>query len=66
MMNLRGLEGCGRGLILGYYPCMFSGGLRYTTKTLSQGSRFPGPDLNPERPEYEAGVLTTRPRHSVK
>jgi hypothetical protein len=32
---------------------------------LSQGSRFLGRDLNPGRPEYKAGVSTTRPRRSV-
>jgi hypothetical protein len=30
-----------------------------------QDSRSPGLDLKPEPPEYEAGVLTTRPRRSV-
>jgi hypothetical protein len=40
-------------------------GLRKTTRNLSQKSRSPGRDLNPEPPVYEAGVLNTRPRHSV-
>jgi hypothetical protein len=40
-------------------------GLRKTTKNLSQDSRSPGRDLNPGPPEYEAGVLTTRPRRLV-
>jgi hypothetical protein len=31
-------------------------------KNLSQDSWFPGRDLNPGPPEYETGVLTTRPR----
>jgi hypothetical protein len=31
----------------------------------SQSSRSPCRDLNPGLPEYEAGVLTTRPRRSV-
>jgi hypothetical protein len=35
------------------------------TKNLSQDSRSPGRDLKPGPPEYEAGVLTTRPRRSV-
>jgi hypothetical protein len=30
-----------------------------------QGSRSLGRNLNPGPPEYEAGVLTTRPRRSV-
>jgi hypothetical protein len=50
---------------LRYYPGIRLGGLRKTTKNLSQGSRSPGRDLNPGPPEYEAGVLTTRPRRSV-
>jgi hypothetical protein len=33
-------------------------------KTLGQDSRSPGRDLNPGSPEYEAGVLITRPRRS--
>jgi hypothetical protein len=41
-------------------------GLRETTKNLSQDRRSPGRDLNPEPPEYEAEVLTTRSRRSVK
>jgi hypothetical protein len=36
-----------------------------TTKKLSQDSRHPGRDLNPEPPKYEKRVLTTRPRRSV-
>jgi hypothetical protein len=34
-------------------------------KTFSQDSRAPGRDLNPAPPEYEAGMLTIRPRGSV-
>jgi K+-transporting ATPase c subunit len=30
-----------------------------------QDGRSQGRDLNPGPPEYEAGVLTTRPRHSA-
>jgi hypothetical protein len=32
---------------------------------LSQDSRFPGQDVKPGPPEYEAGVLNTQPRHLV-
>jgi hypothetical protein len=32
----------------------------------SQDSRSSGQNLNPGLPEYDAGVLTTRPRHLVK
>jgi hypothetical protein len=40
-------------------------GLREITKDLSQDSRFPGRDLNPEPSECEEKVLTTRPQRSV-
>jgi hypothetical protein len=36
-------------------------GLRKTTKTRSQDCLSPGRDLNPEPPEYESKLLTTRP-----
>jgi hypothetical protein len=36
-------------------------GLRKTTKNLGKDSRFPGRDVNPAPPEYEAGVLSTWP-----
>jgi hypothetical protein len=39
--------------------------LTKTTKNLSQGSRSPGPDLNPRPLEYEVGVLETQPRPYV-
>jgi hypothetical protein len=35
-------------------------------KNRSQDNRSPSRDLNPGAPEYEAGVLTTRSRLSVK
>jgi hypothetical protein len=46
---------------LRYYSGICLEGLRKTTKNLSQDSRSPGRDLDPGPPEYEAGVLTTRP-----
>jgi hypothetical protein len=46
---------------LKYYPGIRLEGRRKTTKTLSQDSWSPGRDLNPGPPEYEAGMLTTRP-----
>jgi hypothetical protein len=58
-------KGCGRKWLsrnLKYYPSICLEGLRNTTKTLSQDSRSPGQDLNPEILEYEAGVLSTRQR----
>jgi hypothetical protein len=59
------LEGRYRGLILRYYPSTRLEGLRKTTNHLSQDNLFPGQDLKPRPPDYEAGVLTTRPRRSV-
>jgi hypothetical protein len=44
---------------------IFLEGLRKTTKHLSQDSGPPCRDLNPDPPEYEAGVLTVWPGHSV-
>jgi hypothetical protein len=35
-------------------------------KPFSQDSRSPRRDLNPGPPEYEAGMLTTRPQRSVQ
>jgi hypothetical protein len=35
-------------------------------KNLSQDTRSPGRDMNLVLPEYEAGVLTTRPRRFSK
>jgi hypothetical protein len=61
-------KGCGRKRScpdLRYYPVICLEGLRKTTKNLSQDRRSLGRDLNPGPPEYEAGVLTTRPRRSV-
>jgi hypothetical protein len=45
------VEKKGRGLILSYYPGIYFEGLRKITKNLSQDSRSPGRDLNPEPPE---------------
>jgi hypothetical protein len=47
--------------IIRYYLGICMKGLRETTKNLSQDSRSPGRDLNPKPPEYESGMLTTRP-----
>jgi hypothetical protein len=61
-------KGCGKKQLwpnLRSYPGIYLEGLRKTMKTLSQDSQFPGRDLNPGPPEYEAGVLTTHPRHLV-
>jgi hypothetical protein len=52
MMNWKGFGRSDRDLILRHYPGIHLEGL----------SRSPGRDLNPEPSEYEAGVLTTRPR----
>jgi hypothetical protein len=61
-------KGCGRKRSwpnLRYYSGICQERLRKTTKNLSQDSRSLGRDLNPGRPEYEAGVLTTRSRRPV-
>jgi len=50
-------EGSGRGIRLE--------GLRKTTKTSNRVAGL-GTELSPVPPECEAGVLTTRPRRSVK
>jgi hypothetical protein len=63
------LKGCGRKQSwpnLRYYPGIFLEGLRKTTKALSQDNRFPCQDLNSGPTEYEAGVLSTRPRRSAR
>jgi hypothetical protein len=41
-------------------------GLRKTTKRRSESSQSCGRDLNPESPEYKAGVLITRLLFSVR
>jgi hypothetical protein len=46
-----------------YYPGIF---LEILRKNLSQGSRSPEQYFKPGLPEYEAGMLTTRPRRSVQ
>jgi hypothetical protein len=38
------------------------GGTEENHENLRQGIWSPGRDMNPGPPEYEAGVLTTRPR----
>jgi hypothetical protein len=62
MMNWKGCERKRPGFNLRYYPGICWGERRKTTKTLSQDSRSLGGGMNPGSPEYEAGVLTTRPR----
>jgi hypothetical protein len=52
-------------LILRYCPGILLEGLRITTKDFSHDIRSPDRDLNPKPPEYEAGVLATRPRRSM-
>jgi hypothetical protein len=50
---------------LSYYPSIYLKLLKKTTKNLSQDSRSQDRDLNPEHPEYEVVVLTTRPQRSM-
>lgn len=47
---------------LRYYACVCLEGLEKTTRNFSQNMWPLFPDLNPERPEYEAGVITIRLR----
>jgi hypothetical protein len=47
------------------YPDIFLERLRKAIENLRQDSRSLGQCLNPGPPEYEAGVLTTKLRHSV-
>jgi hypothetical protein len=64
MMNW---EKCGRKrwrVNIRYYPGICLEGLRRTTKPLIQDSRYPGRDMNPGPPEYEAALFTTRPNRS--
>jgi hypothetical protein len=65
MINVKGCERERSWPNLNYYPGSCLEGLRKSTKTLSLDSRSPGRDLNLGPPEYEAAVLTTRPRRSV-
>jgi hypothetical protein len=65
MMNLKGFGRKPSWPNLRYYPGIRVVRLRKTTKPMSQGSRSPGRDLNPGPPEYEAVVLTTKPRRLV-
>jgi hypothetical protein len=58
------VEGNCSGLILKFYLGIRLERLRKTTKDPSQDSRSPGRGLNPESPEYEAGMLNTQPRRS--
>jgi hypothetical protein len=41
------------------------GGTEENHENVSQDNRSPGQDLNPGSPEYEAGVIATRPQRSV-
>lgn len=67
MLNWKGCirERSWANLIYDYYPGISLEGQRKTAKTLSQDSWFLGPDFIPELPEYEAAVITIRPRNSA-
>jgi hypothetical protein len=42
------------------------GGTEENNENHSRDSWSPGRDINPEPPEYETGMITTRPRRSVQ
>jgi hypothetical protein len=54
------MKGSGRGVMQGTIPPL-EWGTEENNENLNQDSRFPGRDLNPGPPEYEAAVLTIRP-----
>jgi hypothetical protein len=60
------MEESGSGLSLSEYPDIYLYGLRKTTRDLGQNSRSLCRDLNPGPAEYEAQVLTIRPRRLVR
>jgi hypothetical protein len=53
-MNWKDVKESGRGLILRYYPNICLQELVKLIKNLSQDNRFPGRDLNPWSPKYDA------------
>jgi hypothetical protein len=67
MMNwkISGRKGLWPNLKKAYYLGIRLEGLRKTAKPPRDDSRSPGRDFNPGSPEYEAVVLTTRPRRPV-
>jgi hypothetical protein len=65
LMNWIECEGSGFGLIEGAIAAFVCKDWGETTKTC-QNSVSPGTRFKPESPEYEVGVLTTRPRCSVR
>jgi hypothetical protein len=56
----------GRDLILRYYPGICRRETEENHESLSYDSQSSVQDLNPRPPEYEAGVLSTLPRRSIK
>jgi hypothetical protein len=66
MINWKRFGRSSRGLILRYHPSTRLEALRNITEPLSQDRRSPVRHLNPGHSKYEAWVLTTQPRRSVK
>jgi hypothetical protein len=64
MMNWKDVEGSGHGLILRNQFQHLPGRTGENNEQLSQDSLSPGRDLNPGPPQYDAGVLTSRPRRT--
>jgi hypothetical protein len=59
------VEESDRDLTVRHYPSIRLDRLRKFAKNLSQDSQSAARNFNPRTPEYEAGMLTTRLRHSV-
>jgi hypothetical protein len=59
------MEESGRGIISKAVSRHLSGGTKESHKILSEDSLYPGRDLNPGPPEFEAGVLSPPPRRTV-
>jgi hypothetical protein len=61
----KNMTGSGRGLVLRYFPGIYLEGLKKYTKILNQDERPLDRHVNPGLPQYEAGMLNTRPSRLV-
>lgn len=64
-MNLKGYQGKWAWRNSKYYRKICLEETRQTTKNLNEQGRYPSRDFNLRRPEYEAGMVTTRPGCSI-